>query len=320
MNVSRFNATFRPGHGRGWTAYHDRTAAEMADAIVDNIGAGRQVQTLDAYRSGSQVRYAAVFVDRPGPDQDVLFDRSQAQWDAEFADMADAGYVPVNVAVVQDAAGQLRYTSVWEQFDTAGWTLLLPSASGFSSIVATEEAAGRKPVYVNAFQVDDTAYVTGLFVAGMGGTTARSIDADSTSLSLAMGLNVANGRPTRAVTGYDNGSGSARFTAIWRSPINTMIHSGPANGSTTTSRTASFGFRGHHPFAIDFRCRKSSGGIAFWVTCTSPKTYTNLALGEHQFDVRAIDRDLLTDPTFASRTWTVVDEVEADALFRDGFE
>ena len=305
-NIPRFNVTFRPATGASSAAYHDRTAAEMTDAIIDNVGAGRRVQTLDAYRSGSQVRYAALFFDRPGPDQDVLFDRSQAQWEAEFSQMANAGYLPVNVAVVQNTLGQLRYTSVWEQFDIAGWTLQVPPAADFADVVAQEEAAGRKPVYVNAFKIGSTPYVAGLFVPGMGGTTARTIGVDSTSLSLALALNSSVERPIRALTGYEAGFGNTRFTAIWRSSINTTISSGPANGSSTTSTSAAFTFRAHHPFAIDFRCLKSSSGLAFWLACTSPRTYTGLALGEHSFAVRATDRDLLTDPTPASRSWTVL--------------
>lgn len=303
---SRFNATFRPSTGADWAAYHDRSAAQMSGAILANVIADRQVHWIDAYKSGDEVRYAAVFFARPGPDQDVLFDRSQAQWDTEFGEMADAGYVPVNVAVIQDSVGALRYTSVWEQFATTGWTLQLPAASAFSDVVASEEAAGRKPVYVNAFKVGSTPFVTGLFVAGMGGTTTKSIDADVTSTALAIGGNLNNNRPLRAITGYDNGAGSSRFTAVWRSPINTTITSGPANGSSTTSTSATFGFHAHHPFAVDYGCRKGSTTLGFWLPCTSPKQYTGLVLGDHSFAVRATDRDLLTDATPATRNWTVL--------------
>lgn len=303
---SRFNATFRPSTGASWAAVHDQTAAQMASTIVSNVDANRQLHWIDAYKAGSAVRYAAVFVRRAGPDQEVLFDRSQAQWNAEFTQMADAGYAPVNVAVVQHAGGELRYTSLWEQFPTAGWTLQLPRASEFSAVVASEEAAGRRPVYVNGFNAGSTPYVTGLFVAGIGGTTTRSIDVTDTNLTLALASNAIGNRPIRALTGYDTGTGSTRFTALWRSPINTTITSGPANGSSTASTSATFGFRADNPFAIGFECRKSSDTLVFWLACASPRTYTGLTLGAHTFAVRATDRDLLTDSTPASRSWTIV--------------
>lgn len=301
---SRFNVTFRPSTGADWAAYHDQTTAQMAGTLVANVIAARQLHWIDAYKAGSEVRYAAVFFDRPGPDQDVFFDRSQSQWNTEFVQMADDGYVPVNVAIAQDSSGALRYTSVWEKFVTPGWTLQHPAAADFSSVVASEEAAGRKPVYVNAFRVGSTPYVTGLFVAGMGGTTARTINVDTTSLELAIAGNANNNRPIRAIAGYDNGASSSRFVGLWRSSINTTISSGPANGSSTTSTTATFGFRADNPFAIAFGCRKSDT-VPYFLPCTSPKAYTGLATGQHGFEVRATDREVLTDATPASRSWIV---------------
>jgi hypothetical protein len=51
-----------------------------------------------------------------------------------------------------------------------------------------------------------------------------------------------------------------------------------------------------------FEC--SLDGSAFEV-CTSPQEYTNLALGEHEFRVRATDQSGNTDQSPASHTWTV---------------
>jgi hypothetical protein len=83
-------------------------------------------------------------------------------------------------------------------------------------------------------------------------------------------------------------------------PPETTIGSGPA--PTTESRDASFSFSASEP-GTTFEC--SLDGAAF-AGCASPRNYTGLAFGEHEFRVRATDPGGNTDPTPASYTWTIV--------------
>ncbi len=86
----------------------------------------------------------------------------------------------------------------------------------------------------------------------------------------------------------------------------TSITNGPADGSSTTSTSASFTFTGTDnvtPAAsLTFECKLDSGDFA---ACTSPKEYTGLAVGQHTFEVRAKDQANNVDGTPASRTWTI---------------
>jgi myo-inositol-hexaphosphate 3-phosphohydrolase len=79
----------------------------------------------------------------------------------------------------------------------------------------------------------------------------------------------------------------------------TVIDSGPSG--TVTSSGANFGFSSNVAGAT-FGC--SLDGSAF-TGCTSPRTYQELADGAHTFQVRATDTSGTTDPTPASRTWTI---------------
>lgn len=83
-------------------------------------------------------------------------------------------------------------------------------------------------------------------------------------------------------------------------PPNTSITGGPAQGSTSTSSSASFSFAGTNP-PVTFQCRLNGGAF---VACTSPQTYTGLANGTHTFTVRAVNAGG-TDATPPSRSWTV---------------
>jgi hypothetical protein len=84
-------------------------------------------------------------------------------------------------------------------------------------------------------------------------------------------------------------------------PPETFIGSGPSDGSYVRSTSASFSFSSDESDAT-FECKLNDG---VFESCTSPKEYTDLSEGSHIFEVRATDPDGNTDPTHASREWTV---------------
>ena len=89
-------------------------------------------------------------------------------------------------------------------------------------------------------------------------------------------------------------------TANATTPPDTTIDSGPTG--TVTSDSASFSFSSSKSGST-FQC--SLDGSPF-SECTSPKSYTGLINGSHTFQVREIDPTTgTTDPTPASRSWTV---------------
>src|SRR5919107_2150620 len=84
-------------------------------------------------------------------------------------------------------------------------------------------------------------------------------------------------------------------------PPETTVDSGPADGTTLTSGDASFAFSSSEPYST-FQCSLDS---AAYTACTSPKSYSNLPAGSHNFAVRAVDAAANNDPTPATRIFTV---------------
>lgn len=85
----------------------------------------------------------------------------------------------------------------------------------------------------------------------------------------------------------------------------TTIYSGPANGSTTTSTSASFWFGSEGGATLE--CRLDDEAFE---DCTGPpgdtwKTYSDLSNGSHTFQVRATDKAGNVEDPPVSRTWTV---------------
>lgn len=92
----------------------------------------------------------------------------------------------------------------------------------------------------------------------------------------------------------------------------TSITGGPAAGSSTQSRSATFEFASTEGQA--FECRLDDGS---WSSCDSPHAIEGLSEGAHTFAVRASDPVGNTDPTPASLTW-IVDAVPVDTAITDG--
>ncbi len=92
---------------------------------------------------------------------------------------------------------------------------------------------------------------------------------------------------------------------------NTSITHGPA--SLTNSTDANFEFSATTAGAT-FECSLDGGEFA---NCTSPKAYSGLTDGSHDFKVRATDVDGNTDPTPAVHSWEV-DTTPPDASISTG--
>ena len=80
-------------------------------------------------------------------------------------------------------------------------------------------------------------------------------------------------------------------------PDTTLTSTPPA---TTTNTGASFAFTSSEPGGT-FTCRLDGAQVG----CTSPKAYSNLSLGGHNFSVYAVDAAGNADPTPASWSWTI---------------
>jgi hypothetical protein len=86
----------------------------------------------------------------------------------------------------------------------------------------------------------------------------------------------------------------------------TTITAGPSG--TVQSDAASFSFSSNDSRAT-FECRLDAGA---WTRCTSPRGYSALSEGAHEFLVRARDARGRVDRTPASRKWTIIGTILAE--------
>jgi large repetitive protein len=132
------------------------------------------------------------------------------------------------------------------------------------------------------------------------GTTNTTVGGSwSTTLTgVADGSHTYTAKATDAA-GNTSAASNAVTVVVDTAAPNTTIGTGPLGATKNT--TASFTFSADDAGAT-FECSLDGAGFT---GCTSPRTYTGLAEGGHTFEVRATDGAGNTDPTPATRSWTV---------------
>jgi len=111
-------------------------------------------------------------------------------------------------------------------------------------------------------------------------------------------------------TGTPDPTPASRAFTVETIEPDTTIDSGPSG--LTADNDPSFTFSSDH--GTTFECRLDAGA---WGACTSPKAYTDLPDGPHTFEVRATDPAGDTDPTPASRSFTI-DTTAPDTTISSG--
>jgi chitodextrinase len=181
-------------------------------------------------------------------------------------------------------------------------TLTAPSNGATVSGTVTLSANASDNVAVN--HVD---FLVNNVVVGTDATSPYSISWNSAS--------VADGSATVTARAVDNASNTTTSTGVTvtvnNTTVDTTITAGPSGAVNTTS--ASFSFTATMTGST-FAC--SLDGAAF-SACTSPKAYSTLTNGSHTFQVRATNPSGFTDPSPASRTWSI-DTVVPDTSITAG--
>jgi len=154
--------------------------------------------------------------------------------------------------------------------------------------------------------------------AGAGATFQCSLDGAAFTpcssprnlVGLAIGPHTFAVRVRDAVGNLDPTPATRTWTVDLAAP-NTTIVDGPAG--LQASASASFTFSSNEQ-PVTFECRLDYGAFA---ACSSPVTVLALAQGLHRFSVRATDAAGHTDPSPASRTWSV-DTIAPDLMITSG--
>jgi len=208
-----FNAIFRPNDGNAWAARHNMNGAQYQDEFNTRTAAGYHLHQIETYLSGNEVRYASIFIKGAATARTAYHGLSAEQHQAKFNALTADGWRPLNLSVV--SPGNVRcYAGLYEKRDVGSFfakSFLTPAE--YQAQFTANTSAGRKLMYLNAYQHGGTPHFTAIWqekapsVVARHGQTAAQFQAE-------FNKQLAEGHLTRVLTGYEENDGH-RFGAAW---------------------------------------------------------------------------------------------------------
>jgi CubicO group peptidase (beta-lactamase class C family) len=103
-----------------WVAYHGADSAEHQRRFDELAPQGFRMSALTVSGTSSNARYAAVWLQRPGPAWRAVHGLNAQQYQAAFDEAAQAGYAPVLISAT-GSFGDAIFAACFEQGHNEGW-------------------------------------------------------------------------------------------------------------------------------------------------------------------------------------------------------
>ncbi|MEO6726465.1 MAG: hypothetical protein ABIU20_08335, partial [Blastocatellia bacterium] len=212
------NMIFRPKDGTPWVARVGMTNQQYADEFTLRVGQGYRPLQVESYMAGQAIRYAVIFVKQvgqAGPDWVTYHDKTDAQQAQLFNTLLGQGFIPRNISVVS-VSGQRSYTTFYEKVPVTGLvTLWAMTAGQYQAQYDLNAGAGRKLVYLNAYQQSGSPRFTAIWLSPVAGVSAAKHGLSDTQYQDQWKHWTDLDYLTRCVTGYELND-TAGFAAVWR--------------------------------------------------------------------------------------------------------
>jgi hypothetical protein len=211
---TRFNFVWRV-KDRPWKMWRDMTLATLNSTAQTQASLGYEPVWAESYTTASGVRYAAIFESGAPGTALLKTNLSVAEHNAWFETAKQQGLKPKTISVVS-SGGELRYTDLYRSNSIGSWALKSQiAASDYQDVYNAQAAAGRWPIYANAYLHNGTSRFSVVF-ASSGGPAAAGHGLTSSGFQSMWETNTAQGRRTQVVTGYDGAQQLHRFLGVWK--------------------------------------------------------------------------------------------------------
>lgn len=214
-----FNTIFRPNKSNyDVVVKHNMTKESYQSEYNDWVKQkGYRLQQLDNYNDAGKLKFAAIFIKKPGRvfEQPAYHAQTPEQHQTLLEKYTGEGYVPINVSVV--SIGGKRYYSAFYEKRNVGGSLLKSFLSQQEYQDKYDEMKAKKweQVYINAYQHAGQTRFSVIWYEKSGfQSQAATRKSNSASYQDKWEANTSNGLLTRCVTGYEE-EGKHWFAAHW---------------------------------------------------------------------------------------------------------
>lgn len=178
---------------------------------------GYRLQQLDNYLDQGQLKFAAIFIKKPGlPNSQPAYNGATPQQHQKFFDtFTGQGYVPVNVSVTS-VGGKLYYSAFYEKRNVGGYALKsFLSQQEYQDMYDDMSKKKWEQVYINAYHHNGQTRFSVIWYQNSGFSfNSATRKSSSDNYQDKWEANAGKGLLTRCVTGYDEG-GKHWFAAHW---------------------------------------------------------------------------------------------------------
>lgn len=212
-----FNVVFTKRDGVAASASWGLDHAAFSKEVSAKRAAGWRLTNMDSWLYNGVVHYGAVWdmTPWPGGDWQAFWGWAEADWFAKFTELKNQGYRPVNLIVTR-INNQRIYSALMDKSNVGSWTTDWDMTSAEYAAQWQDAAnAGRNLVYLNAYLDGAVPRFQAIWASQARGWLSSGHDLTSAALSTSRTNTLRQGKLARFITGYDNGSGSARYAAYW---------------------------------------------------------------------------------------------------------
>jgi hypothetical protein len=211
-----FNVLLRPNRP-ATAAYAGMTTADFKSKRTSLRNQGYRLIHLDLYLRGpSSRRYTAVWVKDGGPKTVAYAAKSVAAHTKQFNSLTSKGYVPLAISAVF-RNGKTEVAAVYVKKNVGNFVAIGGvSLSKLQAEFDKQTKAGLRPTYVDAYRKGGKPYFSLIFTQKASKNYLMRHGLTQKKLVALDKVRRIVGQLAVAMTGYQVGTGSARFAAIWR--------------------------------------------------------------------------------------------------------